>query len=227
MDENKCCLQSYIWWRSEISVRHTTCCFSCHADVLQQFSCVEINILHISVIHTCPIIFFPSSFRMSTCMHYNEFCNYNLTWMEENVVNMFTLDYLRLTWATDEEIKSAVPSSPPMHFSMSFIVTYVSEKLRHIIHTLCTSVPERKFYVHVKYLGCRGKYLSGVEYWMLKSAWQNLIEIKALDFGFTMTFTPYLIVTTCAESFLFGKNVLPLNKSHIVIAVTQRSTTPE
>ncbi len=102
--------------------------------------------------------------EMSELTTYNEFVNYNIIWREDNITDMYTLDYLRFMCATEEEIFTAVPSSqpPPHEFSNAFVATYVSLKLQNIVKTLCKSVPHRKFFVVLKHLGKRGPNVSGV-----------------------------------------------------------------
>ncbi len=101
---------------------------------------------------------------MYTAVLYNEFSHCRVDWFEENVADMYTLDYLQLTRATDEEILTAEPCTSDNHppVSNAFIATYVSLKLKTIVHNLCSSVLHRKFHVHLKHLGCRGKNVSGV-----------------------------------------------------------------
>ena len=76
---------------------------------------------------------------MSYAVPYAEFNNYNLTWVEDNVADMYGIDYLHIMQASDEEISSAIPSSPPTSFTKAFVATYVSQKLKHIVHKLCNA----------------------------------------------------------------------------------------
>ena len=93
---------------------------------------------------------------MSCMVLYCEFANYNLTWLEENVADKCTIDYLTLTHASEEEITTAVPSSSPTSFSKVFVASYISERLKHIVHQLCSGSPDRKFFVILKHNGIRG-----------------------------------------------------------------------
>ena len=95
---------------------------------------------------------------MNTCtaVESQAFANLNITWVEENVADRFTLDYLGLMEASEEEIRTAVPAEKPTLFSNAFVTTYVSLKLKGVVIKLCKSVPNRAFNVFLKYTGNRG-----------------------------------------------------------------------
>ena len=95
---------------------------------------------------------------MNTCtaVESQAFANLNITWVEENVADRFTLDYLGLMEASEEEIRTAVPAEKPTSFSNTFVATYVSLKLKGIVIKLCKSVPNRAFNVFLRHIGNRG-----------------------------------------------------------------------
>ena len=96
---------------------------------------------------------------MAASIPYINFTNLNITWVEDNVADMHTLDYLGLSCASDEEISSAEPvvGEKATKYSMAFVGTYISLKLKHFVIEVCKAAPHQKFYVLVKHMGCRGK----------------------------------------------------------------------
>ncbi len=90
---------------------------------------------------------------MAELVEYADFSNYNLTWVQENVADAYTLDYLKATRATQEEIDSAVPCECDFVMSMEFLATHVSDILRAFVHDFCNTVPHRKFKFYLKHFG--------------------------------------------------------------------------
>ena len=99
---------------------------------------------------------------MGSQIPYNVFNNCNIIWKEDNVADLYNLDYLELTQASEEEIKTATPSEEPLTFSKQFVATYVSLRLKTIVKNMCHSAPNRAFEVFIKHMGSRGKDIYGV-----------------------------------------------------------------
>ncbi len=97
---------------------------------------------------------------MAALVKYTDFAQYNITWVEDNVADVYTSDYLKAARVSEEEIATAVPCHNPVVMTMEALARNVSELLRNFAHKFCTQVPERKFYFYLKHFGKKYKWMT-------------------------------------------------------------------